>query len=306
MIRRLVATAVLVLTLALATGPARADRDYLVYKVRPGDSLALLAAEYYGDRNHAVFIMVANKMDHPRPLKPGEKLRIPVSRTVTTAVGDTLEGLAQSYLGDKRRAPYLAEFNNLDPRDSLAAGTVLTIPFHVTHTAAGEETLAAIAAAYFGDSKNGPLLRGYNFLDRDALGPGDSIVIPINHVKVRASALPPVDAESKARTAKREQMLAAAARALPRAVDAWRAGAYTDVQRELIAVDLDFVDAARAAALGQLLGAAYVALDDEVSARATFQRVLERQPTATMSTYRYSPRIIAVWKKAGGQVADAK
>ena len=66
---------------ALLAVPARADRDYLTYKVRAGDSLALLAAEYYGDRNHAVFIMVANKLDHPRPLKPGEKLRIPVSRS---------------------------------------------------------------------------------------------------------------------------------------------------------------------------------------------------------------------------------
>jgi hypothetical protein len=49
---------------ALLAVPARADRDYLTYKVRAGDSLALLAAEYYGDRNHAVFIMVANKLDH--------------------------------------------------------------------------------------------------------------------------------------------------------------------------------------------------------------------------------------------------
>lgn len=290
---------------ALLAAPARADRDYLTYKVRPGDSLALLAAEYYGDRNHAVFIMVANKLDHPRPLKPGEKLRIPVSRTVTAAVGDTLEGLAQAYLGDKRRAPYLAEFNGVDPADSLAAGATLTIPFHVVHNAAGDETLAAIAAAYFGDSKNAPLLRGYNFLDRDTLAAGESIVIPINHVKVRASAMPPVDAESKARTQKREQMMELASQVLPRATDAWRAGAYADVKRELIAVDLDFVDTERAAKLGLLLGAAYVALDDEVSARASFQRVLERRPRTTMSTYRYSPRIAAVWKKAGGQLADA-
>jgi hypothetical protein len=117
--------------------------------------------------------------------------------------------------------------------------------------------------------------------------------------------MPPVDAESKARTQKREQMMELASQALPRATDAWRAGAYADVKRELIAVDLDFVDTERAAKLGLLLGAAYVALDDEVSARASFQRVLERRPRTTMSTYRYSPRIVAVWKKAGGQLADA-
>ncbi|MBK9032645.1 MAG: LysM peptidoglycan-binding domain-containing protein [Myxococcales bacterium] len=301
--KRLLATVAVALALTVA-GPARADRDYLIYKVRPGDTLALLAAEYYGDRTHAVFIMVANKLDHPRALKPGEKLRLPVSRVVTVAVGDTFEGLAQAYLGDKRRARYLAEFNGLDPADSLAAGAQLTIPFHVVHTAAGEESLGSIAAAYFGDSKNGPLLRGYNFLDRDTLAAGESIVIPINHVKVRASAMPPVDAESKARTQKREQMMEIATRALPRAADAWRAGAYADVKRELIAVDLDFVDGDRAAALGQLLGAAYVALGDEVSARAAFQRVIERRPRTTMSVYWYSPRIVAVWTKAGGQLAD--
>jgi len=293
----------LAITMALATA-AHADRDYLTYKVKAGDSLALLAAEYYGDRNHAVFIMVANKLDHPRPLKPGEKLRIPVTRVVTVAVGDTLEALAQSYLGDKRRARYLAEFNDLAAGDSLVAGASLSIPFHVTHTAAGAETLGSIAAAYFGDSKNGPLLRGYNFLARDVLAPGDTIVIPINHVKVRASALPPVDAESKARIQKREQMTELASRALSRATDAWRGGAFSDVKRELIAVDLDFVDGERAAALGQLLGAAYVAMGDEVSARAAFERVIERRPRAVMSTYRYSPRIVAVWTKAGGQTAE--
>lgn len=287
---------------ALVAGVAHADRGYATYKVKPGDTLALLAAEYYGDRDHAVFIMVANKMQHPRPLKPGEKLRIPVSREVTAAVGDTFEGLAQQYLDDKRRGRYLAEFNGLDPADSLAAGKILTIPFHVVHTAAGQETVASIAAAYFGDSKNAGLLRGYNFLERDTLAPGESIVVPINHVKVRASAMPPVDAESKARTEKRRQMIEVATRALPRAEEAWRNAEYADVKRELIAVDLDFLDGDRAAALGQLLGAAYVALDDEVSARAAFQRVLERRPKTTLSRYRYSPRIADVWKKAGGQI----
>lgn len=289
---------------ALLCGVAHADRDYVVYKVRPGDTFPLLAAEYYGDRNHAVFILVANKLDHPRPLKPGEKIRIPVSRTVTAAVGDTIDSLAQTYLGDRRRGRYLASFNNLGVDDSLTAGEVLTIPFHVVHTAAGPESLADIAAAYFGAADNAKLLRGYNFLDRDALAAGESIVVPINHVKVRSSAMPPVDAESKARTRKREEMTELLAQALPRARAAWRAGTYAEVKRELIAVELDFVDGARAAELGQLLGAAYVALADEDSARATFERVLERRPKTTMSSYRYSPRITAVWKKSGGQVTD--
>ena len=292
--------AVVLLVLLLAAGTAAADRDYLVHKVKEGDTLGLLAAEYYGDRNHAVFIMVANKLLHPRPLKKGEKLRIPVSRDVTVAVGDNWDGLAQSYLDDKRRGRYLAEFNGADPDGSLAAGIVISVPFHVTHTAATEESLTNISLAYFGDGNNARMLGGYNFLEKDAVAKGETLVIPIHHVKVRESVMPPVDAESKARLDKRRAMIDAAASALPRAQAAWRRGGYGDVKRELIELDLDVLDADRAAAIGALLGGAYVALGDEDSAMATFRRVIERAPRTTLSPYRYSPRIQAVWKKAGG------
>ena len=288
------------LVVMLLAAPAAADRDYLVHKVKEGDTLGLLAAEYYGDRNHAVFIMVANKLLHPRPLKKNEKLRIPVSRAVTVAVGDNWESLAENYLGDKRRGRYLAEFNGASPESSLAAGLVISVPFHVTHTAAADESLTSISLAYFGDSGNAGMLRGYNFLEVDTVPKGQTLIIPIHHVKVRDSVMPPIDAESKARTDKRRAMIEAAGDKLPRALVAWRRGGYGDVKRELIEIDLDFLDADRAAAIGTLLGAAYVALGDEDSAVATFRRVIERAPKMALSTYRYSPRIRAVWKKAGG------
>ena len=297
----------IVVALAMLVGGARrahADRDYIVHTVKAGDSLDLLAAEYYGDRRHQIFIMVANKMDHPRALKPGEQLRVPVTRIVTVAVGDSFESLAQTYLGDKRRAPFLAEFNDLRVDDGLAAGSVLTVPFHVVHTAAAHETLDAIAAAYFGDSKNAGLLRRYNFLDRDALEAKETIVIPIRHVKVRESALPPVDAESRARAEKRKATEAAVARELPLAQLAWRAGDAAEVRRKLIGIDVDFLKAVRAVELAMLLGAAYVALGDEDSARAAFHRAIERKHDAVMKAYWYSPRVRALWRAAGGTAED--
>lgn len=295
-----VRAAIVVVVVLMLAAPAAADRDFLVHKVKEGDTLGLLAAEYYGDRNHAVFIMVANKLLHPRPLKKNEKLRIPVSRDVTVAVGDNWDSLAENYLGDKRRGRFLAEFNGASPEASLAAGVIISVPFHVTHTAAADESLTSISLAYFGDSGNAGMLRGYNFLESDTLPKGQTLVIPIHHVKVRDSVMPPVDEESKARTEKRRVMIEAAGAKLPRALAAWRRGGYGDVKRELIEIDLDFLDGDRVAAIGTLLGAAYVALGDEDSAVATFRRVLERAPKTTLSTYRYSPRIQAVWKKAGG------
>jgi len=57
------------IALCAAAAPlAHAGGETVTYKVVQGDSLRLIAAEFYGNRDHYVFIMTANKMDHPRAL----------------------------------------------------------------------------------------------------------------------------------------------------------------------------------------------------------------------------------------------
>lgn len=279
--------------------PAKKEVDHRVTK---GDTLELLAAEYYGSRNHAIFIMKANGMTHPRPLRPGEVLKIPVSLNVTARVGDTLSGLAETYLGDRRRASFLAEFNNLPADATIAAGESITIPLRVTHVAAGKVTLRELSLAYFRTPKYRDLLRRYNFLEKETLSKGDKVEIPIVHVRVRDSKLPKLDKESAALAAKRKEMQEQARTALPAAGAAWRAGRYAEVKRLLTDVDPDYLDASRAVAVGVLLGSAYVAFDDTDSARAAFHKALERKPDYKLSTYTYSPKIVEVWKAAGGEV----
>ncbi len=301
--KRLALVAALALALAVpAPAHAGPGDDTITHKVRAGDTLELLAAEYYGDRNDALFIMVANKMQHPRPLKKGEKLRVPVSREVTTSIGDTFETLGQAYLGDARRGQFLAEFNGLQPDDSLAAGTVLSVPFTISYAADADVPLEAIAQAYFGDAERAKVLRAYNFLDKDALAKGESIEVPIFHVRVREAMLPPIEPDAKARSEKRRVMQDQALSALPGARAAWRAGDFSGVKRDLIKVDTDYLDAKLAVEIGVLLGGAYVATGDTDSAIATFKRVLERRPKQSLDAYRFSPKIREVWKRAGGAV----
>lgn len=282
---------------------ARADSpSELTYKVEAGDTFELLAAEYYGDRRHAAFLLVANSLDHARPLKPGEIIRIPISREHTAKAGDTFATIAAAYLGDARRAKYLAEFNGVAADESIAAGHVITVPFHVVHRAAAKESLESIAAAYFGKSSQAKLLRGYNYLTKDSLDKGETIVIPIHHVRVRASKLPAPDAESRARADKRRMVQERVADALPRARSAWNEGDFSTVKRILTAIDLDYLDAAQAADVGVLLGATYIAFNDKDSAKATFKKVLERRPSHELSTYDHSPKVLNVWRELDGKI----
>jgi LysM repeat protein len=293
--------AVAIIVATAATAHAQPPEGIQNYRVKQGDTLELVAAEFYGDRNHAIFIMAENKMTHPRPLRPGERLRIPVTRDITTAPADTWETLAATYLGNPRRGTFLADFNHLSADDSLPAGSPLVIPFHVTHQAQGTETLASIAAAYTGDAKNAELIRRYNFLDKDAIEKGESVLIPIHNVPVKAAKLPPIDAESRGR---REHQRAAAvkvATALPAAYAAWHNADYKQVEDLLVGIEQDdreFLSVQAAVDVGVLLGCAYVAFDDQALAIAAFKHVLERKKGLQLDPYKYSPKVLDVWQKA--------
>lgn len=278
--------------------------DTVGYRVRQGDTLELIAAEYYGDRNKAVFIMVENKIVHARPLRPGERLRVPVTREIATGPGDTFESLAGTHLGSTRRGAFLAEFNGMAPGDSIPAGTVITLPFTVMHTAATIESLGEVAKAYFGDGRNAELLRRYNFLDKPTIDKNEQLIIPVHHVRMSPAKMPPLDAESKVRRDHRRAAVAKVAKAMPAAQQAWKDGDFEGVKTTLapLEADLDFLDAHDAVEVTMLLGAAQIAFGDLETATASFKRALDRQPNYTLQRYDASPKVLAVWQKAGGHV----
>jgi LysM repeat protein len=294
---------VVIALLVLAAPRAHAQDgtgDTINYRVKQGDHLELIAAEFYGDRTKAVFIMVENRILHPRPLRPGERLRIPVSRPYTTVPGDSWVTLAATFLGDARRGTFLAEFNGLSPDDSLAGGAELSIPFVVTHVAQAPESLGQIAAAYFGDAKNAEMLRRYNFLAKDALEKGEALKVPVYNVRLSASKMPAIDADSKARRERGRQAAAKAARALPAARLAWKAGDYAGVKAALaeVELDIDYLDTAQAIDVSVLVGATHVAYNDIKPALESFKRVIERKATYQLDPYYFSPKIMAVWNDA--------
>jgi LysM repeat protein len=302
---RLIATAVVIA--AMVAPRAAQAQDALrpvTYRVKQGDTLELIAAEFYGDRSKALFIAAENKLTRPRPLKPGERLRIPVSREITTSPGDTFESLAMTYLGSARRGGFLADWSGIPQDESLPAGTPITIPFTITYTAQTPETLGEVARSYLGDPRQGELLRRYNQLEKTTLDRGEAVVVPAFQVRLNPARQPALDAESRARREHRRDALTRGARALPAARLAWKNGDFAQVKAVVTPLepDLDYLDADEAFELAVLLGCAHIAYDADDVAMTAFKRALDRQGQHALRRYDYSPKILAVWQKAGGTI----
>jgi LysM repeat protein len=293
----------MLVVLALVARDAHGDDDdnTIEHVVEPGEDLKVLSQRYYDSHKHTIFILVANGMEHPRALVPGERIKIPASRKISTDRGDTFASLAEAYLGDARRGPLLAEFNDREPDESLAVGTQLSIPIQITHTASAAEEVASVSLQYFGDRSQVALIRDYNFLTDDDLEPGDSVIVPIPKVKMRSAQL---DAKSSSRSETQAREQREAERTLPLARAEWRRGDYEQTKRLLLDIEVDYLDARLASEVGVLLGGAYVATGDQVSAEERFRTVLERRPGHVLDAYTYSPKIRDVWKRAGGKTDE--
>jgi LysM repeat protein len=292
------------IVLAYAASARAQPEDTITVRVHEKDTLELIAAELYGDRSEAVWLVTENKLAKGKQVHFGDRIKAPVSRTVVTAKGDTFETLAAAHLGDASRATYLAEANHMSIEDSLATGTELIIPLRVTHVAQATETLASIAQLYFGDAHQAALLQKYNGLDKTSLEKGEQVIVLGLGVKVKPSRLPGLDGEAKARREHQQKTNAAAAEALPRARAAWLQGDFATVKAALapLAEQVDYLDARTAVEIGLLLGKANVAFGEGEAATAAFTQVLTRRPRLALSPYAESPKVIEAWQKAGGHV----
>jgi LysM repeat protein len=292
--------ALLLLVALVATASAQGNSQ--PYRVKQDDTLDVIAAEYYGDRAQAKLIVAENKLK--KRVQPGQRLRIPVTREIVTDQGDTFESLAQTHLGDARRAVVLADFNEHEVTDIPAVGTLVSIPIQITHVAQATESLSSIATTYWGDGKQADVLRRYNFLDKATIEKGESVIVPM--VKVRVRKQQPLDGEAKTRRDDQQKATSEAARALPLARTAWLQGDFGGVKAALepLAKRVDYLETASAVEVGLLVGKAQLAFDQPQLALEAFKHVLDRKPTHVLSAYSDSPKVIEAWKKAGGQLAQ--
>jgi LysM repeat protein len=295
-----------------------ASAKVVVYTSKPGDTPESIAADYYGNRSQSIFIVETNGLERDKPLKPGQKVRIPTAFHYKVRKGDTLEGLAGKFLDDKRRSPFLAAFSGLRPTDKLREGQDLLIPFQHVHRTEVPESLQSVARSFYGDASKAKLLADYNFRTAPMMAKGERILVPISHVHIRAVKLQPIvekpiigskvketplptlaAAPAKEAQQREAELAEKVGKELAVAEKAYKDGSYSDVPAMLDKVlTAEEPSESQLAELFRLKAFAYVALGlDELAVNA-FREVLARKPDVALDEATVSPKIRAALERA--------
>ena len=285
------------------------DDDTVIYRVKPGRHAR-------ADRRRVLrrsqptrcSSWSRTRCSTPRALKPGERLRIPVDardhdregRHVRVARADATSATR----GARRSSPTSTA---CPPTTTLAAGTLLTIPFHVTHTAARRPSRSRASRRRTSATASRPRCCAATTSSTRRAREGRVDRRADLHVRVRAveAAAGRRRVEGAPRSAARGDRRARAARC-PRARAAWLQGDFGDGEGRARAVrrrDSTYLDTATAVEVGVLLGEAHVAFDDDGRARRSVHAACSSASRSYVLTpYADSPKVLAVWKKAGGHV----
>jgi hypothetical protein len=291
--------------------PALAPAHTLLHVVRPGESIERLAIDYYGEPKAIPCLIAANHLEEKRPLRPGQRLRIPTAWRYRLGKAETLEDVALRRTGDRRRAPFLAELSGRASPSDVRPGQEIVIPFHLSHQARGEESLGALAATFYGDSRKADLLAAYNFRSSHRLENGERIVIPIAHVWVlpgkRTYALGSAEkrADVKGRIAATRDRAAgdegAAKEGIDEAKRLQRQGRFAEAAAKLMRL-LAEEDATEEELVGiqRALVCSYVALGLDGLAVDAAREALARSPGLALDPAETSPKIRAAFERARG------
>jgi len=120
---------------------------YMLHEIKPGETLSMIAKNYYGDYKKYDVIAAYNNITDVTMVRPGQTIKIPnlegslpSSTDVqpdlqhagfvvhTVQPGQSISKLAQMYYGDYRQFHLIARFNKMDDATQVRAGDKIKIP----------------------------------------------------------------------------------------------------------------------------------------------------------------------------------
>jgi hypothetical protein len=272
--------------------------------VRPGETLADIAARAYGDARKESMLAGANALDvgGGSAIVAGMRLEVPAPLHHKVALGESWASLALVWLGGEARSDLLARTNGAVAWVQPEIGFEIEIPAVVAHIASEGDSSTSLAARYWGDGNRGWELNMYNGRREVPMHRGEIILVPLPNLRLTDAGL----AEARTALTVAWSETATAGLTAQRRADAELPVLLTDVRegRYVGAVArgnrlLGSVDLTRSklVILYRALLEAYVALDTPAEASAACAALRANDPAYLLDSTMTSPKIRAVCPK---------
>jgi len=289
----------LALLVALGCGLSPRPANAFPYVVQRGETVAQLAERMYGRVELERLVVAANRLEGRRgaAIVPGMRLEIPAIGYHRALPGDTWKSIAQTHLGEPKRADVLAHINDTHPWLPPSIGREVMIPYNLRYVASRGDTTESVAYRFLGRRDKAWVIASYNRLRRAKLLQGEVLLVPLIELSLTeagrqaatsAGALIRSQSGGRARETQRE-----AAAALPRLLQAVRRGRYIDaIAQGAGLLAQDGLTEPQLAAIYRQLTEAYVALDESGAAATACVKWRDHDPAAPLDPIELSPKII--------------
>lgn len=282
-----------------------APANAFTHVVRPGETLAAIAEQFYGRIQFERLLVASNGLDAQggSPILPGMRLEVPALEHYRVKSGESWDQLAERFLGAAHRSVVLAGANGSSPWLPTEQGAEIVIPYNLTLIASEDVSIVNVALRYLGNTEKAWMLLQYNRRQEPQVQRGEVLLVPLTELPLtsegrdaarRAAAHLSEQAEGATR-AKQQQVRVE----LPALLADVRNGRYVDAVRRgnHFLANSDLTVEQYAAVHRQLLEA-YAALGSVGLATGACTAWRKADPEAVLDPVRMSPKLMAACQRA--------
>lgn len=274
----------------------------IVHVVRPNETLASIAEQYYGNARRESVLVAENGLSGQggSPIVVGLRLDIPAVVFHRVQEGETWAVLAKLYYGEASRAYAIIDANEGAAGDHPDVGAELLIPYPVRHVVGQADSLRSVAKLYYNDEALTAPVRRFNNIKRNRILRGQILLVPIADLRLTEEGRKAARAQEQAAINGgnvRDHQATIATR-LPELREHVRRGRFSEAvamgNRLLGEGDLT---GNQKVSVFRELGTSYVALGSNELAIDAFVQALTQQPDLELDTARTSPKVLEQFRK---------